>query len=233
MINFIIHEKDINLKDLYEFTILNFIGRKEEKYRINTYSKRKVQSKTIYIISEKSINKAKKIAAQIRENDWIGQIIIVSNLKSLNSDDLINNLLILDYIDYKDDIENKLKKDLFIAYKILSKGKTISFYSNHEIHKIQYQSILYIEKSNNQNYSIVHTKTNEYTIKDTINNLEKKLDEAYFLKTHRSCIVNLHNINHYNYSDNVIYFNNNKSIDLISRDKKKILKLKLIKEQIK
>lgn len=232
MINFIIHESDIELRDLYESAILNFIGRKDEKYRIHTYNKKRTIIKSIYIISDKNIEKAKRIATQIRKDDWLGQIIIVSNIRHINPNDLINNLLILDYIDYNDDIGNKLKKDLFIAYRILSKGKTISFYSNHEIHKIQYQSILYIEKSNNQNYSIVHTKNSEYIINDTINNLEKKLDEAYFFKTHRSCIVNLHNINHYNYSNNTIYFNNNKSIDLISRDKKQILKSKLIEEQI-
>ena len=65
----------------------------------------------------------------------------------------------------------------------------------------------------------------------TINNLEKKLDSTYFMKTHRSCIVNIYNINNYNYSTNTVNFINDRKIDLIAREKKKILKQKLIKNK--
>ena len=235
MINFIISEKNVKIKDIYEFIILNFIGVREEKFKIFDYNNyHKKTTGNIYIISHNKIKKALRIAEKIRNNnDWDSLIIIISDLNNIKPNDLINRLLVLDYIDINSDINDTLKASLFTAYRILTRHKTYNFYMNQEIVKIPYDDILYIEKSNNQNYCTIHTKDNAYVTKNTINNLESALDPAYFMKTHRSCIVNLHNIEHYNSSDNVLYFNYNKETDLIAREKRQILKSKLINEKVK
>ena len=235
MIRFIIYEKEEKLKKNYEMIILNFIGKREEKFKIFDYEDEysKNYHRNIYILSSNKIedvlNKAKAIRAT---NDWTSQIIIISNLRNIRKSVLINKLLVLDYIDIEDVFKERLKETLYYAYNILNKNKTLNCIINGEINKIPYSNILYIEKSNNQNYCTIHTIDESYIIKDTINNLEKKLNSVYFMKTHRSCIVNLYNINNYNFTTNTIYFNGNKNIDLIAREKKKIFKAKLINNKI-
>ena len=234
MIKFIIYEKEEQCKSYYEMVILNFIGRKEEKYKIVDYNSEEniKHDQKIYILSsnktEEALNKAKEIR---NNNDWSSQIIIISNLKGIKKNILINRLLVLDYIDINSDIKDRLKDTLYQAYYILNSNKTLNYIMNGEINKIPYNDILYIEKGNNQNYCTINTLDNKYIIKTTINNLEKKLDSTYFMKTHRSCIVNIYNINNYNYSTNTVNFINDTKIDLIAREKKKILKQKLIKNK--
>lgn len=237
MVNFIVYEKGAKLKNYYEMIILNFIGIREEKFKIFNYDEynSKNQNRNIYILSTENIKEALNIAKSIRKHDdWVSQIIIITNLKNVNKNCLINKLLVLDYIDINSNVKDKLKEALYLAYNIFNKKKTLNFIINGEISKIPYGDILYIEKSNNQNYCTIHTVEEEYIIKETINNLEEQLDSAYFLKTHRSCIVNLYNIKYYNCSSNIILFNkgSNKKTDLVAREKRKIFKEKLIEEKI-
>ena len=231
MVNFIIYENDKKIRDQYELIILNFIGMREERFSVFDYFDFDDFNSTnnIYIISEPNIKHAIKIVASIRDKgDWKSQIIVISELNQSNFRLLMNKLLVLDYIDIKSDYCNCLKEDLFIAYNILIKNKTLNFSFNSEINKIKYSNILYIEKNNNQNYCTIHTIDNNYIIKDTITSLEKKLDSTFFMKTHRSCIVNLYNIGQYNYYENIISFINGDQIDLISRDRRQILKNRLV-----
>ena len=237
MINFIVYEKEAKTKNYYEMIILNFIGIREEKFKIFEYNnyQNKAHNRNIYILSTETIEEAIDIAKNIRKDDnWSSQIIIITDLKDINKNFLINKLLILDYIDRNGNVKNKLKDALFCAYSIFNKNRTLNFIINGEINKIPYSDILLIEKSNNQNYCTIHTMEGEYIIKDTINHLEEQLDSAYFIKTHRSCIVNLYNIKHYSCSSNIVTFNDdcNKQTDLVAREKKKILKSRLIEEKI-
>lgn len=235
MINFVIYENELELKNCYEMIILNILGNKQENFKIIDYldEYQKNCDRNIYILSSKDIFETLDIAKKIRDSgDWTSQIIIISNLEKEDNSIFSNRLLILDYIDYNDNINESLKRAICVAYKILTKNKTLNFRFNGETYRIPYQNILFIEKGNNLNYCTIYTKhDNQYIIKDTINNLEEKLDSAYFMKTHRSCIVNLYNILYYNYADNIIKFKN-KEIDLIARERRQILKSKLIEEKI-
>ena len=238
MINFIIEEKSKIKREYYEMTILNFIGIREDKFKVYDYNKFKNKHSgiNIYILSSNSFKHALNTAKEIREKDkFQSQIIIISNLNNVSKKDLINNLLILSYIDNNDNIKNKLKESLTKAYKISTEGKTLNIVINKEINKIPYNNILYIEKSNNQNYCNIYTKNNTLPIVNTIKKLESLLDSAYFLKTHRSAIVNVYNIDHYNSIENIIYFDKKEKYktDLISRDKRNVLKSRLIEEKVK
>ena len=231
MIDFIIYEKDYELNNFYKTIIYNFLGCHEEDFKIFNYEdlKKSTSHNKIYILSSRNI-KCLKIAKEIRtKGDWYSQIIIINeNILAFKN----NHLLILDYLSP----ENKNLKDLLYlaiqdAYKILTNYKTFKFTLNGVIYIIPYRDILYIEKGNNQNYSTIYTKNKNYIVKDTINSLEKQLDKSCFIKTHRSCIVNLNNITSYDCSNNIIYFNKQK-IYLIARDKRKYLKEKLNNYQI-
>lgn len=237
MINFVIYENELELKNSYEMIILSILGNKQENFKIIDYlcESQKNCDRNIYILSSEDIFELLEIAKKIRDSgDWTSKIIIISNLEKVDNSIFSNRLLILDYINYNynDNINDALKRAICVAYKILTKNKTLNFRFNGETYRIPYQNILFIEKGNNLNYCTIYTKhDNQYIIKETINNLEEKLDSAYFMKTHRSCIVNLYNILYYNYADNIIKFKN-KQIDLIAREKRQILKSKLIEEKI-
>ena len=237
MINFIVYEKGAKVRNYYEMIILNFIGIREEKFKIFEYDnyQNKSHNRNIYILSTDCIEEALDIAKNIRnDDDWFSQIIIITNMKHINKKLLINKLLVLDYIDKNGNVKNKLKEALYCAYNICNKDKTLNFMMNSEINKVPYNDILLIEKSNNQNYCTIHTLDDEFIIKDTINHLEEQLDSAYFMKTHRSCIVNLYNVKYYSCSSNIVAFNGdgNKKTDLVAREKRKILKSRLMDEKI-
>ncbi len=235
MINFILYENDEDLKRHYQLIILNFLGNREEKFKISNYEDANIQScnRNIYILSSDNQDKLLLITKEIRyKHDWNSQIIIISNLNSINHKFLTSNLLILNYIDKNDNLIDNLKKSIIIAYKTLTKERTLDFLLNGEVYCIPYHNIQYIEKGNNQNHCTIYTiYNNEYIIKDTINNLEKQLDATYFMKTHRSCIVNLFNIIKYDCHNNTIIFDGNKT-DLIAREKRQILKARLIEKQL-
>ena len=93
--NFVIYD-DMNNKKRYENIIYNFVGIREEKFKIYNFEDYKLSScvSNIYIISTLNIKKALKIANQIRNNnDWKSQIIVVSNIKNTEQKLLLNKLL--------------------------------------------------------------------------------------------------------------------------------------------
>lgn len=227
MIEFVIDEENEELNQSYQMVILGIFGYREEEFKIynlNDFKQDNCNSK-IYILSNPNQNL--QIAEQIRKSgDWHSQIIIVGT-KYIKH----NKLLILDWIDKNDTLKENLKSAINTACQIISRKKTLNFMLNSEIYKIPFKDILYIEKVNNQNYCTIYTNNSNYIINETIRNLEDKLPKCCFMKTHRSCIVNLNNIRSYNLTNNKITFDNQET-DLISRDRRKLLKEHLISTKI-
>lgn len=231
MTDFIIYEENWELHNNYKMIILNFLGCREDKFKIYDYEtyQNNICNNKIYILGSDNSKKALTIAKKIRsQGDWDSQIIVMT---SKENNDKHNKLLILDYIMKDEKLKENLKSALIAANKILSNCKRLSFVSDGEIYKLPYKDILYIEKVNNQNYCIIYTKTDSYNINATISYLEEELNDICFMKTHRSCIVNLNNIKTYNYCENIIYFKNAK-IDLISRNKRQVLKERILNNKI-
>ncbi len=234
MINFVIYEKQASFNDRYEIAILNFLGGKEEKFKITKYEDliKEDTSRNVYILDSEDVFELYQMATKIRESgDWTSQIILVSNFKDIHKNFYNNKLLILDYLEDNERLDNNLKKALYTAYKVLNYDSSLNFSLNGEIYRIPYSDILYIEKQNNQNYCTIYTEKEHFLIKDTINNLNETLDSAIFMKTHRSCIINLHKVTHYSYYNNVISFDNI-DVDMIAREKRQILKLRLLDEKV-
>ena len=133
----------------------------------------------------------------------------------------------LDFISKYSDIEKELRETLGVAVGIFTKQKSITFTLNGELYQIPYNQILYIEKSLNNNNCKIVTNDGEYFTRDTIQHLEETLsNDQRFMKTHRSCIVNLSNVSSVDLANNIIFFPN-KQIDLIARNKKRELKERL------
>ncbi|MGM9834380.1 MAG: LytR/AlgR family response regulator transcription factor [Bacilli bacterium] len=235
MINYILYEdNDCSIKK-YSSIINDFMMNKKENYKIikiskydnNTWSKIKnIDTKKIYLLDIEVPGKSGiEFAREIRlSGDWMSPIIICSSHEEFKMTGYTSKILTLDFIVKNKDIDKNILDALSVAFDIISTHKSFNFKYSGEYYQIPYQSILYIEKNINDNYSTLHTKRNKYIIKDTINNIFNSLDDERFFQSHRSCIINLDNISSIDFSNNTIFFFGNISTELLSRESKRELK---------
>ncbi len=238
MLNFIIYEDQKVMSELYQNVIHQFIGQKKECYHIihisefNESSKRKLislEGRKIYILDVKVPGKSGfDFAREIRfSGDWISQIIIISAFDYFKHHAFTGKMLALDFISKKENVSTRLRETLELAYQISTTNRFFSFQHNGELFHLPYHDILYFAKNLNDNYTSIVTNKNTYKVKKSILQIERILEnDLRFLKTHQSCIVNLHNIQSVNLSNQVISFGE-KKINLLSREHKKELKKKL------
>lgn len=243
MINFIIYEDEDKMSNIYKDAIHYFFGNKQQCYKIIEFKKyknnlieeiNKIEGKKIFILDIEVPGKTGlELAREIRDSgDWLSPLIVITTYEHLKTEGLNGKMLMLDFISKKDNMIDNLKSAIMTAYRIIASYKTISFKQKGEIFQILYDSILYIEKNLNDNYVTIVTKYDSITIKGSINNITNYLiEDPRFMKTHRSCIVNLLNIKSYDITNNIIKFET-KSIGLVSRNKKKELKQKLCEYQL-
>lgn len=239
MFNFIIYEDDINTTNLYKNIIHEFIGGKKDGYKIisfNRYDNNLVEQihnlmgKKIYILDVQVPGKnGLDLARDIRaSDDWLSQIIIISDFEKYRKEAFTRKMLTLDFIVKDNEVTNNLKNTINLAYKITNTHKAYTFQYNGDFYNIPYHDILYFEKDLNDNYSFIVTEKGKYKIKESITSIENKLkNDLRFFKTHRSCIINLHNVRLLELSTNSIYFIGGKEINLLCRNRKKELKERL------
>lgn len=240
MINFIIYEDNKMWQEHYRNAILKVIGHKKDNYhilKIDRYTKENkakidaLLGKKIFLLDLEVPGKSGlDLAREIRNaGDWRSQIIIITSHECFKEEGFTSKILMLDFITKNGNLEEKITDAIIIALRIHSYYKSFNFTYNNELYQIPYNDILYFEKDLNHNYTSIITKNNSYKIKQSITKIEiELLSEPYFFKTHQSCIVNLKNIEKVDLSNNIIYFAKHK-IDLLSRNKKKALKEKMIK----
>lgn len=241
MINFIIYEDNKKWQEKEHDSIIKVMGNKKDKYHILTLNKYTVDTqeiinnlsgKKIFILDLEVPGKSGlDLAREIRnQNDWISPIIVVTQHEQYKNEGFTSKILMLDFIKKSEDIENQLIETINLALKIHSQNKSFNFTFDSELYQLPFQDILYFEKDLNQNYTNIYTKNNEYKIKESITNIESALLSCpEFYKTHRSCIINLTNVIKISWLSNTIYFPNHQT-NLISRNRKKTLKEKMIKE---
>ena len=117
------------------------------------------------------------------------------------------------------------------AYIISTKYNTLSFSSFDEVYRLPYDDIYYIEKDIHDDTITVYTKDDSYTHYISIKNMATKLsDDVRFFKTHRSCIINIFKVSSFNCKENLIIFDNDMTINLVAKDKKRKLVDRLKKQ---
>ncbi len=233
MLNFVIYNSNKGAK-FYNFLILNIFGCRTEKFKIHDYgdtNNTNLKNK-IYILSSDNIELIVKLAKSIRnENDWYSPIIVISSKIDTKILNKCKKLLIFDFLDMNGNFNDNFKSAISKACYIITADTTIDFMKHGEIYKIPYKDVLFIEKENNSNCSIIYTKSDVFKVNCTIKSIEERLDSPSFFKSHRSCIVNLDNVTKYKYAKNDLYFEDLKT-NLISREKKQILKDRLLANKI-
>ena len=244
MINFIISEADTRATNFYKSIIHEFIGGRNDGYKIVSFSRydnnllnkihnllgKKIFILDVHVPGKNGLDFARDIRAS---GDWLSQIIIISEFEKYKKEAFTSKMLTLDFISKDDDIPTRLKDTLNVAYKITNTHRSYTFKYNGELYNIPYHDILYFQKDLNDNYSSIVTEKGSYKIKESITSIQKKLEnDLRFFKTHRSCIINLHNVRSVELNSNTISFIGNKSTNLLSRDRKKLLKEKLTDDSI-
>lgn len=238
MLNFIIYEDQRRMRDLYEKVILEFLGNKKDGYRIihiprfteNTRKEiEQLDGKKIYLLDIQVPGKSGfDLAREIRySGDWLSQIIVISGYEHFKSDVFSSKTLTLDFISKDEDIQKRLRETLELAYGISTTHRFFSFQSNGEIFRIPYHDILYFSKELNDNYTSIVTVKQTHKVKKSISQIEKILgNDLRFLKTHQSCIINLHNVQSVDLKIPIINFGD-KETNLLSREHRKELKERL------
>lgn len=240
MINFIIYEDSKAWQEHYKRAILKVIGHKQDKYQIlvidkyTKEAKKKIENligKNIFLLDMEVPGKSGlDLAREIRNSgDWASQMIMITSHNCFKEEGFTSKVLMLDFIDKNANMEENIRSAIVVALRIHAHYKSFNFIYNKELYQIPYQDILYFEKNLNNNYTSIITKKEEYKIKQSIKNIETELRTVpSFFKTHQSCIVNLENILHVDFSESTIYFTKHE-VTLLSRNKKKELKEKIEK----
>lgn len=234
MLNFIIYEDNETAQKEYTKVINKFIMNKDIPYKIikiNSYNNstknliKNLEGAKIFVIDIEVPGKSGlELSREIRTSgDWNSPIIICSSHEELKNTGFASRLLMLDFIIKDKNILNNLEKALKVAFNIIDCHKSYNFKFNGEYYQIPYESILFIEKNLNDNYSTLFTKRSKYLIKDSIINIFSNLDDERFLKCSRSCIVNMDNILSIDFINSTICFGK-LSTDLVSREGKKALR---------
>lgn len=233
--NFIIYEDDNMYIEKYKNIIYKLLGTTDLNYKIteikeyNEKSKEiieKTEGNKIYILDievagKNGLDLARKIRKQ---GDWTSPVIIVTSHEEFKNVGYTAKILMLNFISKSNDLNEQLTETLKVALEINLANKSLCYTNRGEVYRISYKDILYIEKSLNDNICNIITKNENYSIRKTIIELEKILsDDIGFVKTHRSCIVNVRNITYIDFENNIIYFKDQMT-NLISRSQKKKLK---------
>ncbi len=238
MINFVVCDDNEFIRSEIEKLIAKITMSYDFDYNVYTFSKydkelnRIINEEAelkIYILDIEIPGKTgPEIARKIRETDLNSIIMILTTHNELELSVLKKKLLIYDFISKFDDYEKELTESIKSILDKLNNIKTLNFKSNKDVYQIKFDNILYIYKDNNTQMSIIVTKSKEFPVRQTLLELSEKIGNS-FVKTHRACLVNVNKIIKVDFSDNIIYFENNIKTDLLSRNYKKELKERLKK----
>ena len=160
------------------------------------------------------------IARKIRKNDWDSVIIMVTSHNELEYQAMKAQIMLLDFVSKYDSCLDELEKVIIRALDLVNKKRVIRFETNNVFYAVYLSDILYIERDTVDRKCCIKTTNGPIIINRNLSDLQKELGDGFYL-CHRSCLVKKDNISEIDWKNNIIYFCNGDSINLISRDKKK------------
>lgn len=238
MINFVIYEDKEIVRKSYVKMIHKFMGRSDSAYKIYEFGSYTSKTKeyisnnighNIYILDIEVPGKSGlDLAREIRSSgDIESQLIVVTAHKELLENNFINRSLVLNFVSKYDNCEQNLNLALADSYLNITKHRAYVFKYDGDLYRIPYDDILFFEIDSDCGCVNIITKTKQFVVKKTISSIIKELNDPRFMKTHKSCIVNLYNIEKVDLLNLIITFYNGKCTDLLSRNYKKELQERL------
>lgn len=240
MINFVIYEDRAVIRDNYVKVIHKFMGKSDASYKIYQFSTYNNEIKgfmknnighNIYILDIEVPGKSGlDLAREIRsQGDTESQLIVVTAHKEMLDNTYTNKSLILNFISKYDNCEENLLLALSDAYVNVTRYKAYVFKNEGDLYRLPYNDILFFETEPEYCRVKIVTKSKSFVLKKTISSILEELNDPRFMKIHKSCIVNLYNIEKVDLSNLVIYFQKNIFTNLFSRNYKKELQERLLK----
>lgn len=239
MVNFVIYEDKEIIRNNYIKVIHKFMGNSDASYKIHQFSTYNSDIKNfinenighnIYILDIEVPGKSGlDLAREIRATgDNESQLIIVTAHREMLENTFTNRSLILNFVSKFDNCEEHLISALTDAYINVTRYKSYVFKNEGDLYRIPYDDILFFEISPESGRVNIITKNKFFVVKKTISSILEELHDPRFMKTHKSCIVNLYNIEKVDLANLIIYFNSGKNTYLLSRNYKKELQERLL-----
>ena len=235
LINFVVCDDNNRFSKIMKNTIDNYMLNNEQEYKVfhfggyddtfEDFIKKDIGFKVYFLDIKTKSGSGLDAARLIREkyDDWVSIIIIVTSHEEYRYESLSNRLYILDFVNKLNNCENMIKEDIQKALKNYNKRhKNLTYEYNSILHKIEFRSIITIEKEPDSKRCIIKTEYGKSYYPGTLNELNLKLDDR-FCKVHRSLIVNKDKIIEFNNKTNEITFTDGSTTNLISRRLKKEL----------
>lgn len=123
-------------------------------------------------------------------------------------------------IDKCDNYIEELDKEIDKYSELVLKKRYIKIEEKNISYEFLLDDILYITTNKTNGKTVIQLSKKSYELRKTLKKIQNELTPN-FEKTHRACIINKNRVDHYDYKENKIYFDNKKSIGLISRNYKK------------
>ena len=98
--------------------------------------------------------------------------------------------------------------------------QTLSLKSGFILYNLKFDEITYLEKFGH--ILVVHTTSGKIESSESLENIEKKLDNKIFFRCHKSYIVNMSYISQIDYPNSIIYLKNGETCIVSKRCKKEL-----------
>ena len=154
-------------------------------------------------------------------DDWSSIILLITEDKFIKYELLGNRLFLFDIIVKDESYKIELRQDLKHVIKNYdNRDKCLTIETNRIIKKIDFKCIEVITKEKDSKKCIIKSSHGNYYTPESLKTVNKRLDNR-FVKTSRSCIINMDKVKEFNPNENKIVFKNGKELYDISRDNKK------------
>ena len=234
MINIIIcDDLKRDLEKVYKI-VEKFAKSNNLEYKIHSFSdydkkfmdivKSKLSLKIYILDIETPSRSGIDVAREIRRKDINSVIIFLTGHEELGNLILKNDLMFLSFINKFDNLKVRLNNSLKKALVMLKQNSVVKITDNNNTYIIDLNDILYLSKESFERKTIIILDYAEYKLNLSLSKVEKLLDER-FVKTHRSCIVNMSRVSRIDKTNKIIYFDNKMKTDLLSDKYKKGLQI--------
>lgn len=230
MINFIIVDDIKKYSDLISSVVTKVMMKNKFVYKTHVFNEYDDKfdklmlsdlPNKIYIMDIETKNASGiDIARKIRKFDIDSIIIFVTVYNEAGMVLLQEDLMFLTFLSKFDDFENKLYNSINKALGFMHHKKVIKFNDKGIIYTIPINDILYVTKESVSRKSIIKTSYAEYSVNLTLKEIVDLCDD-FLVQTHRCCFVNMDRVRVIDKHSNVIVFDNNETIDLLSSNYKK------------
>lgn len=155
------------------------------------------------------------VAREIRKKDVDSSIIFLTGHNELGIDLLKEDIPFTAFINKFVNCEDRLNKCLTKSLNLMHKKRVLRIKDSNTLYTINIDDILYITKESFERKTIIVTDYDEFKVSNSLNSIKEMLNDD-FVQTHRACIINKNRTCKIDYSNKIIEFDNNETIDLLS-----------------